>query len=233
MRGASSRTRTRPHERDGAGRACARGKRGALPPVRSAARSGWPDCAQRAVPGFAKCASPPSLRSGTACPRPRPRRTRSAAASAAHTPSCALAPLTSRPCVCLCARARVVRVCVRARARLRLSERERERWSEGEKERVCARRCLLLQMPVLAISQLAQMFPSVPPSAIADALSTSGGDVQHAALFLLEAAQESPAHATCSARAHSLTRAIYEPVHRLAHPQTCARAHARAHDTHR
>jgi len=42
-------------------------------------------------------------------------------------------------------------------------------------------------------AQLAQIFPSAPPSAIAEALASTGGDVQQAAGLLLQA-QESPAH---------------------------------------
>ena len=40
-----------------------------------------------------------------------------------------------------------------------------------------------------AIAQLAAMFPSLPASAVADALGRAGGDVPHAVDALLQAAQ--------------------------------------------
>jgi hypothetical protein len=40
-----------------------------------------------------------------------------------------------------------------------------------------------------ALAQLTEVFPSVPPSAIADALGKAGGDVQHAADRLFKATQ--------------------------------------------
>ncbi len=46
-----------------------------------------------------------------------------------------------------------------------------------------------------ALAQLTEFFPSVPPSAIADALGKAGGSVNQAAnlLFKFKAAQERPA----------------------------------------
>ncbi len=43
-----------------------------------------------------------------------------------------------------------------------------------------------------AIAKLAQIFPSVPPSAIVDALGKASGDMQHAAALILKATQVSP-----------------------------------------
>jgi hypothetical protein len=42
---------------------------------------------------------------------------------------------------------------------------------------------------VQAIAQLAPMFPSLPASAIADALDKAGGNLQHVVDALLQAAQ--------------------------------------------
>ena len=44
-----------------------------------------------------------------------------------------------------------------------------------------------------ALAQLTAIFPSVPPSAIADALGKAGGDVEQAADLLFKAAQARPA----------------------------------------
>ncbi len=44
-----------------------------------------------------------------------------------------------------------------------------------------------------ALAQLAAIFSSVPPSAIADALGKAGGNVEQAADLLSKAAQERPA----------------------------------------
>ncbi len=43
------------------------------------------------------------------------------------------------------------------------------------------------------LAQLTAIFPSVPPSAIADALGKAGGDVEQAADLLFKAAQARPA----------------------------------------
>ncbi len=48
-------------------------------------------------------------------------------------------------------------------------------------------------MRAQALAQLAAIFPSVPPSAIADALGKAGGDVEQAADLLFTATQERPA----------------------------------------
>ena len=56
-------------------------------------------------------------------------------------------------------------------------------------------------MRAQALAQLAAIFPSVPPSAIADALGKAGGDVQQAADLLFKATQERPACAVGTRRA--------------------------------
>ena len=48
-------------------------------------------------------------------------------------------------------------------------------------------------MRAQALAQLREIFPSVPPSAIADALGKAGGSVQQAADLLFKATQERPA----------------------------------------
>jgi len=62
---------------------------------------------------------------------------------------------------------------------------------------VCYVRCIVAwrrKHDTQAAAHLAQIFPSAPPSAIADALANAGGDVQQAAGLLLQATQESPAY---------------------------------------
>ena len=59
-------------------------------------------------------------------------------------------------------------------------------WGRGR----CA--CTAGQAPQ-ALAQLGAMFPSLPASALADALGSAGGDVPHAVDVLLQAAQVRPA----------------------------------------
>jgi hypothetical protein len=52
-----------------------------------------------------------------------------------------------------------------------------------------------------ALAQLREIFPSVPPSAIADALGKADGSVQQAAELLFKATQERPARTVSTRRA--------------------------------
>jgi hypothetical protein len=52
-----------------------------------------------------------------------------------------------------------------------------------------------------ALAQLKEFFPSLPSSAIADALGKAGGNVQQAADLLVKAAQECPARTVSARRA--------------------------------
>jgi hypothetical protein len=75
-----------------------------------------------------------------------------------------------------------------------------------------------------AAAQLAQIFPSASPSAIADALGKAGGDAQQAAGLLLQATQESPAHRAVAQRSER-----HSAHSRAALSATHARTHAHAH----
>ncbi len=59
----------------------------------------------------------------------------------------------------------------------------------------------LADLRAQALAQLREIFPSVPPSAIADALGKAGGDVQQAADLLFKATQERPARTVGARRA--------------------------------
>jgi hypothetical protein len=83
-----------------------------------------------------------------------------------------------------------------------------------------------------ALAQLTAIFPSVPPSAIADALGKAGGIVQQAADLLFKAAQARPACAVGTRRAspprtHPGGRAGSVP--RQPHEHAWAHARGRAH----
>ncbi len=53
--------------------------------------------------------------------------------------------------------------------------------------------CTRLTFGTQALAQLTEFFPSMPPSAIADALRKVGGNVEQAADLLFKARQERPA----------------------------------------
>ncbi len=65
----------------------------------------------------------------------------------------------------------------------------------------------LADLRVQALAQLIVIFPSVPPSAIAEALRKVGGNVEQAAELLFKAAQERPACTVGTRRA-----SLREPI---------------------